>query len=79
MKSEPAVNKTLFNTAIFKGVNNPAPTCSSQRSKFVSLDRLYHFKVFKGCLPQILLGLFLDTLTHLGMSGLIVVFGFKML
>ena len=29
------------------------------------LGRLYHFKFFKGCLPQILLGPFLNTLTHL--------------
>ena len=29
------------------------------------LSRLYHFKVFKGCLPQILLGPFLNTLTHI--------------
>ena len=28
------------------------------------LSRPYHFKVFKGCLPQILLGPFLNTLTH---------------
>ena len=31
----------------------------------VSLGRPYLFKFFKGCLPQILLGLFLNTLTHL--------------
>ena len=29
------------------------------------LSRPYHFKFFKGCLPQILLGSFLNTLTHL--------------
>ena len=29
------------------------------------LGRPYHFKFFKGCLPQILLGPFLNTLTHL--------------
>ena len=28
------------------------------------LSRPYHFKFFKGCLPQILLGPFLNTLTH---------------
>ena len=28
------------------------------------LGRPYHFKFFKGCLPQILLGPFLNTLTH---------------
>ena len=30
----------------------------------VSLSRPYHFKSFKGCLPQILLGPFLNTLSH---------------
>ena len=29
------------------------------------LGRPDHFKVFKGCLPQILLGSFLNTLTHI--------------
>ena len=29
------------------------------------LSRPYHFNFFKGCLPQILLGPFLNTLTHL--------------
>ena len=29
------------------------------------LGRPYHFKFFKGCLPQILLGPFLNTLSHL--------------
>ena len=28
-------------------------------------NRPYHFNFFKGCLPQILLGPFLNTLTHL--------------
>ena len=28
-------------------------------------SRPYHFKFFKGCLPQILLGLFLNTFTHI--------------
>ena len=28
--------------------------------------RPYHFKFFKGCLPQISLGPFLNTLSHLG-------------
>ena len=31
----------------------------------ISWGRLYHFKYFKGCLPQILLGPFLNILTHL--------------
>ena len=31
----------------------------------VSLNRPYHFKFFKGCLPQVLLGPFLNSLTHI--------------
>ena len=31
----------------------------------VYLSRPYHFKFFKGCLPQILLGPFLNTLSHM--------------
>ena len=31
----------------------------------VCLGRPYHFKYFIGCLPQILLGPFLNTLTHI--------------
>ena len=31
----------------------------------VCLGRPYHFKFFKGCFPEILLGPFLNTLTHL--------------
>ena len=31
----------------------------------VSLNRQYPFKFFKGCLPQILLGPFLYTLSHI--------------
>ena len=31
----------------------------------VCLNRTYHFKFFKGCLPQILLGIFLNTFSHL--------------
>ena len=31
----------------------------------VCLGRPYHFNFFKGCLPQILLGPFLNTLTHI--------------
>ena len=34
-------------------------------SNLVYLSRPYHFKFFKGCLPQILLGPFLNTLTHI--------------
>ena len=35
------------------------------------LSRPYHFKFFKGCLPQILLGPFLNTLTHLFLNFII--------
>ena len=38
-------------------------------SDLVCLSRPYHFKVFKGCLPHIVLGPFLNTLTQLGMAG----------
>ena len=31
----------------------------------VCLSKPYHFKIFEGCLPQILLGPFLNTLCHL--------------
>ena len=31
----------------------------------VCLSRLYHFRFFKGCLPQILLGPSLDTLSQM--------------
>ena len=34
-------------------------------SDMVCLNRTYHFKFFKGCLPQILLGIFLNTFSHL--------------
>ena len=35
----------------------------------ISYDRSYHFKFFKGCLPQISLGPFLNTLSHLYTSN----------
>ena len=34
-------------------------------SDMVSLSRPYHFKFFRGCLPQIVLGPFLNTLTQM--------------
>ena len=34
-------------------------------SNQVCLSKPYHFKFFKGCLPQILLGPFLNTLAHM--------------
>ena len=42
---------------VFK--NGPSKICGS------CLSRTYHFKFFKGCLPQILLGTFLNTLSHI--------------
>ena len=41
------------------------------QAKFLeeSLGRPYHFKFFKGCLPQILLGPFLNTLSHVKMAA----------
>ena len=49
---------------IFK--NGPNKVCGRQPLKIwidvICLGRLYHFKFFKGCLPQILLGPFLNTL-----------------
>ena len=35
------------------------------QSKICGRQRLKTFKFFKGCLPQILLGLFLNTLRHI--------------
>ena len=35
------------------------------KAAFRKFGRPYHFKFFKGCLPQILLGPFLNTLAHL--------------
>ena len=37
-------------------------------------SRPYHFKYFKGCLPQILFGPFLNTLSHINMSTFLTVF-----
>ena len=44
-----------------------------EQLKFVEdwLSRPYHFKFFKGCLPQILLGPFLNSWTHLIVSTMI--------
>ena len=36
-----------------------------KRRDMVFLSRPYSFKFFKGCLPQILLGLFLNTLSQI--------------
>ena len=51
---------------VFK--NGPSEICGRQPLKnlvMVCLNRPYHFKFFKGCLPQISLGPFLNTLSHL--------------
>ena len=51
--------------------NGPSKICGRQPLKnfrdIVCLSRPYHFKFFKGCLPQILLGPFLNTLTELSL------------
>ena len=50
--------------------NRASEICGRQRLKIrsdmICLSRPYHFKIFKGCLPQILLGPFLNTCSHLG-------------
>ena len=45
---------------VFK--NGPSKICERQSLK--NSSRPYHFKFFKGFLPQILLGPFLNTLAH---------------
>ena len=46
--------------------NGPSKICGRQPLKNLKyLNRPYHFKCFKGCLPQILLGPFLNILTHI--------------
>ena len=40
----------------------------------ICLGRPYHFNFFKGCLPQILLGLFLNTVTHILMKNMLIMF-----
>ena len=52
---------------VFK--NGPSEICRRQLLKICSdmacLNRSYHFKFFKGCLSQISLGPFLNTLSHM--------------
>ena len=49
--------------------NGPSKICGRQPLKnlkwLVCLGKSYHFKLFKGCLPQILLDTFLNTLTQI--------------
>ena len=47
---------------VFK--NGPRKICEDSLY-MVCLSGPYHFKFFKGSLPQILLGTFLNTLTHI--------------
>ena len=53
---------------VFK--NGPSEVCGGQPliilDDMVCLGRPYHFKIFKGFLPQILLGRFLNTVSHFG-------------
>ena len=45
--------------------NGASKICGRQPLKTFKWSRPYHMKFFKGCLPQILLGPFLNTLTHI--------------
>ena len=49
--------------------NGPSKICGRQPlqnwSDMVCLSRPYHFKFFKDCLSQVLLGTFLNTLAHI--------------
>ena len=53
-----ALSGTYIWDKVFK--NGPSKICRRQ-----PLSRPYAFKVFKGCIPQILLGPFLNTLSHI--------------
>ena len=61
------IREVLFNTLIVSQLFNFRTIfpVSFELRKYICLDRPYHFKLFKGGLPQILLGPFLNTLTHL--------------
>ena len=67
---------------VFK--NGPSKTCGRQPLKNLKRYDLlkicfswpYHFKFFKGCLPQILLSPFLNTLSHIfGWNSWVLYFG----
>ena len=47
---------------VFK--NGPSKICGRQPLKNLVIWSALHFKFFKGCLPKILVGPFLNTLTH---------------
>ena len=55
---------------VFK--NGPSKICGRQSLKKVKryglLSRYIPFKIFKGCLPQMLLGPFLSTLSHISID-----------
>ena len=62
--------KSLIHTSSYTCVkvfkNGPSKICGRQPSKNLKWYGLpNHFKFFKGSLPQILLGPFLNTLTHI--------------
>ena len=46
-------------------MNGANKICGRQPLYMVCLSRPYPFKFFKGCFPQILLGPFLNTLSHM--------------
>ena len=50
-----------------KNPNQTKPRQPLKTFKMVCLSRPYPFKFFKGCFPQILLGPFLNTLSHMKM------------
>ena len=50
--------------------NGPTAICGRQPFDMACLSRPHYFKFFKGCLPQILLGPFLNTFSHILLSKL---------
>ena len=52
---------------VFK--NGPSKICGRQPLKNLKYSRPYHFKLFKGCLQQILLGPFSNSLFHMYPGG----------
>ena len=55
----------LSNNNIWDKVFTNGPRKICERQPLKNLSRPYPNKFFEGCLPQILLGLFLNTLFHL--------------
>ena len=55
----------LQSTCVKACKNGPSKICGRLPLKKVKVRRPYNLKVFKGCLPEILLGPFLNTLTQI--------------